>query len=345
MNQQLRKLKVPDQKLDLNLKFYFMLKHLVKTKLTDRQLLQFKEYLNLYGTCWLDQNASFTFALPKTKGGENQKGYLLDIYTFIEKKEDIDLLTFALNLYAIKDLLLEGAKFKCLLIQDDLKKLHPLSIQYDKKTLVTPYTTRVNGALLALLFFDKLETKDFTFCTEDATEFFSKLSKDANVLCEQGLEPNQIFMLMFSESINQSIISNSGSNYEDRIRSVLVNTGIPKEDITKIHDANDKSTEFDFFFTLEGKTIGIGAKRTLRERYKQFIKTAHTSRLDVMICITLGVDATEDKVRTICRQHNVILFVADEIYQEREYLQQEQNCYSVNALTLDTLKELANSYN
>jgi hypothetical protein len=345
MNQQLRKLKVPEQKLDLNLKFYFMLKHLVKTKLTDRQVLQFKEYLNLYGTCWLDQNASFTFALPQTKGGENQKGYLLDIYTFVKTKEDIKLLLFALNLYAIKDLLLEEAKLKCLLLQDDLLKLHPLSIQYDKKTLVTPYTTRVNGALLALLFFNKLETQDFIFCTEDTIEFFNKLSKDASFLCKQGLEPNQIFMLMFSESIYQSVRSTSGSNYEERIKSVLVNTGIPNESITKIHDANDKSTEFDFFFTLEGKTIGIGAKRTLRERYKQFIKTAHTSPLDLMICITLGVDATEDKVQTICRQHNVLLFVADEIYQEREYLQQEQNCYSVNDLTLDTLKKLANSHN
>ena len=110
---------------------------------------------------------------------------------------------------------------------------------------------------------------------------------------------------------------------------------------TKEHDTNDKSTEFDFFFTLNNKTIGIGAKRTLRERYKQFIKTAQSSPLDVMICITLCVDATEEKVRIIYNQHKVILFVSDEVYQEREFLQNEPNCYSVNELTLETLERLA----
>ena len=343
MKHELKKLTVPNEKLDFNLKFYFMLKHLVKTKLADRQVLQLREYLNLYGKSLLDKKASFAFNLPETKQGETQKGHLFDIFTFIDKKEDLDLFSFALNLYAIKDLLLEEAKLKCLLIQDDLTKLHPLSIQYDKKTLVTPYTTRVNGVLLALLFFNKLETQDLTFCTEDATEFFRKLSNDAVALSKKGLEPNQIFMLMFSESINQSIISNSGSNYEDRIRSVLVKAGVPNESITKEHDANDKSTEFDFFFTLEGKTIGIGAKRTLRERYKQFAKTAHTSKIDVWIEITLGVDSTEGKVQTICQQHDIVLFVADEIYQTHGYLQNEKNCYSVNDLTLDTLKKLADS--
>jgi hypothetical protein len=46
--------------------------------------------------------------------------------------------------------------------------------------------------------------------------------------------------------------------------------------------------EFELFFELDGRTYGIGAKRTLRERYKQFIKTSHTSKIDVMIEITLG---------------------------------------------------------
>jgi hypothetical protein len=93
-----------------------------------------------------------------------------------------------------------------------------------------------------------------------------------------GLESNQIFMLMFSESINQSIISDSGSNYENRILSVLNKIGI--KNIRKIHDESDKSTEYDFFFEIDGKSYGIGAKRTLRERYKQFIKTKLTTKID-----------------------------------------------------------------
>ena len=98
-----------------------------------------------------------------------------------------------------------------------------------------------------------------------------------------GVEPNQIFMLMFSESINQSIISDSGSNYEDRIMSVLTSIGIDESKIKKTHDKDDSSTEFDFFFELKNKTYGIGAKRTLRERYKQFIKTTQMTKIDVMM--------------------------------------------------------------
>jgi hypothetical protein len=146
-------------------------------------------------------------------------------------------------------------------------------------------------------------------------------------------------MLMFSESINQSIISDSGSNYEDRILTVLTSIGINANDISKIHDKDDSSTEFDFFFELQNKTYGIGAKRTLRERYKQFIKTAQMSDIDVMIEITLGIDLTRAKVEAI-RRHDVFLFVADEIY--NSYLQNIDGVYSSKNLTYAVLKGLSN---
>ena len=117
------------------------------------------------------------------------------------------------------------------------------------------------------------------FMSENAHDFLISLSQEARQFYTLGLEANQIFMLMFSEVINQSIISDSGSNYESRILSVLSHTGI--KNIQKKHDDNDKSTEFDFFFEIDGKTYGIGAKRTLRERYKQFSKTSLTSKIDV----------------------------------------------------------------
>jgi hypothetical protein len=70
---------------------------------------------------------------------------------------------------------------------------------------------------------------------------------------------------MFTESVNQSITSLSGSNYEDRITEILVAQGINKEDISKIHDDVDKSTEFDHIFSYKGKSIGISAKEHSRE--------------------------------------------------------------------------------
>jgi UDP-N-acetylglucosamine 4,6-dehydratase len=42
----------------------------------------------------------------------------------------------------------------------------------------------------------------------------------------------------------------------------------------RIHDKFDQSTEYDFYFKIDKISYGIGAKRTLRERYKQFIKTS-----------------------------------------------------------------------
>lgn len=150
-------------------------------------------------------------------------------------------------------------------------------------------------------------------------------------------------MLILNESINQSIISDSGSDYEERIKNKLISIGIQEENIEKKHDEEDSSTEFDFFFIFEERSYGIGAKRTLRERYKQFIKTSQMSKLDVMIEITLDVDLSEEKVKAI-RKHGIYLFVADETYQQFQYLQQTNGVYSCNDLNTELLKELQNSF-
>ena len=147
-------------------------------------------------------------------------------------------------------------------------------------------------------------------------------------------------MLLFNESINQSITSDSSSDYENRIKSVLINLGISENDIKKVHDDLDKSTEFDLFFQINGKTYGIGAKRTLRERYKQFIKTVQMTPIDVMIEITLVTDLTFEKAKSIVA-HGVYLFVSDEIYQQVKYLQDIDGVYSCNQLSLDLLVDLA----
>jgi hypothetical protein len=63
------------------------------------------------------------------------------------------------------------------------------------------------------------------------------------------------------------------------------------------------------------------------------------TKIDVMIEITLGIDLTEEKVKAIIN-HNVYLFVADEIYSTYEYLQNINGVYSSKDLTLQTLKTL-----
>ena len=63
------------------------------------------------------------------------------------------------------------------------------------------------------------------------------------------------------------------------------------------------------------------------------------SKIDVMIEITLGIDLTKDKVEAI-RNHNIYLFVADEVYTQNKYLQSIEGIFSVTDLTMNTLKKL-----
>jgi hypothetical protein len=330
------KFKIEDQKFSINLKFYFWLKHLVKTNLTDtqsRDLLARLISQNDYEQVVINLDTFLNGFKGKTKSSA-----FIHLISNIMDMRDVEIFLFSLQLYIIKDLLLAESKLKNILAIHS-QKLDLLSIAYDEESLYSPYATRVNGALLALLFFEKLESGKMNFMSQDAQQYLSLLSKSYLKLKDMGLEANQIFMLMFSESINQSIISDSGSNYEDRIMNVLLSIGIHKDSITKTHDKNDKSTEFDLFFELEGKTYGIGAKRTLRERYKQFIKTALSSKIDVMIEITLGLDLNYEKAKTILA-HGVKIFVADEIYNSRNFMQTLDGIFSVKDLTLQTLKKL-----
>jgi hypothetical protein len=339
----IEKIDITKEKFDVNLKFYFILKYLLKANLSDKDVNKIMQLYSLYNN-YLFKSMLFEKLeqfFGSSKSGVKKQKFMLDILELFNSALDIKLFMFALKLFLIKPLLLQEAKTRDLLDMSQLPKLNPLSLAYDKVTLFSPYSTRVSGALLSLLFFRKLEEQDNLFLSSDTTSFLKELSFEALELKKIGIEPNQIFMLMFSESINQSIISDSGSNYEDRIHSILLTIGINANSISKIHDDNDSSTEFDFFFSLDEKTYGIGAKRTLRERYKQFIKTAQMSQIDVMIEITLGIDLTQEKVKAI-RNHNIFLFVADEIYESQKYLQETSGVFSAKDLTIETLKKLIN---
>jgi hypothetical protein len=331
----MEKLKIDEKKFDINLQFYFLQKQVVKAKLTETQVNNLISSINPKNFKLSIQNLeSFIYPLEGDK-----RDFLSSILNSIKNQLDLLILLFTLKLFSIRALLLQEAKLKDVTTASQLSKLNPLSLEYDNLSVKRPYTTRVNGALLSLLFFSNIENGKTNFMAKESQSFLKDLSSLAKILKKKGLEPNQIFMLMFTESMNQSIISESGGNYEDRILSVLVGMGIPAESIAKTHDKADASTEFDFFFELDGKTYGIGAKRTLRERYKQFIKTAQTSKINVMIEITLGLDLNEPKAQTI-RKHGTYIFVADEVYNSRKFLQKIKGVYSVKKLTLPFLKSL-----
>ena len=326
----IQKLQISKEKIDINLQFYIFLKYLVKLRPHYNVINKIlEEYILLKN--------DITLFCDQLEEIYKNNTIIQEIIIRFQKEEDIELFVFSLKLYQIKDLLLQEAKITESTDIQKLANINPLSLEYDNISVLKPYTTRVSGALLALLFFDKIEKGETNFMSESAYDFLQSLSQTALKFKKNGLEPNQIFMLMFSESINQSIKSDSGSDYERRILSVLRKSGILN--ITKTHDKNDKSTEFDFFFEIDGRTFGIGAKRTLRERYKQFIKTAITSKIDIMIEVTLGLDLNEEKAKTITT-HGTYLFVADEVYQTREFLQKLDKVFSVKDLNLKTLKAM-----
>lgn len=334
------KVVIKRDKLDANFKLYLFLKELNGAiKLSDNEI---NIFLESYFTNYKLSHKKMVAILINLVDGftDRKKAPLLALLYQIKNAIELEIFIFALKLIQIKPLLLAEAKLTEIAGLSRLKKINQLSIEYDTISKSRPYYTRVNGALLSLLFFSKLEERDSSFISESTEQYIATLFQQYKHLKDNGLEPNQMFMLMFSESINQSIISDAGSSYEDRIFNILVGLGIKSSDIRKMHDENDKSTEFDFFFKLNGKSYGIGAKRTLRERYKQFIKTANMSELDVMIEITLGLDLSEEKAKSI-RNHNVYLFVADEIYASKEYLQRIEGIYPAGELNINLLKKLS----
>ncbi len=336
----IQKIQISQEKIDINLQFYCFLKYTVKLKPSAQQVSKIiEEYGLLKDSANLfSQKLEEIFTTKSKKTKHNAKLEMVqDMIARFQKEKDIELFVFGLKLYQIKDLLLQEAKITESTDIQKLGNINPLSLEYDRISVLKPYTTRVSGALLALLFFDKIEKGETNFMSENAYDFLQSLSQTALKFKKNGLEPNQIFMLMFSEVVNQSIVSDSGTNYESRILSVLSKNGILN--IAKTHDKNDKSTEFDFFFEIDGRTFGIGAKRTLRKRYKQFIKTAITSKIDVMIEITLGLDLNEEKAKTIIA-HGTYLFVADEVYQTRDFLQKLDKVFSVKDLNLTNLVSL-----
>ena len=334
----INKLTIKEKIFDINLVFYNFLKKITQAKFTDNQI---NDILAIYYSN-IKLDIEMLKELIYSYIDENIKR--VEISTISNVIADIDhnnigIFIFALKLNLIKGLLLQEAKITQTIKAQDLEGLNQLSLAYDKVSTQVAYATRISGALLSLLFFQKLEEGDNNFIAESTKMFLDSLILTYKSLSEQGLEPNQIFMLLFSESINQSITSSAGASYEDRIKNILISMGIPLDDISKMHDKSDSSTEFDFYFKYKGRSFGIGAKRTLRERYKQFIKTSQMSKLDVMIEFTLGTDLRENIAKSI-RAHEVYLFVADEIYEIKKYLQVMEGIYPASVFNKELLEKL-----
>ena len=155
----IQKLQISQAKIDINLQFYFFLKYSIKLKPSDIQLEQMLEILNssALNTVGGKKLSLENIFIAKNPDTFNAKAEIIkEILLKCDRLIDLQLLSIALRLYQIKDLLLQEAKIIKNIKLEKLKTLHPLSLEYDALSILKPYSTRVNGALLSLLFFEKL---------------------------------------------------------------------------------------------------------------------------------------------------------------------------------------------
>lgn len=59
-------------------------------------------------------------------------------------------------------------------------------MEYEKISLLKPYKKRVSGALLSLLFFEKIDNSEFNFMSKDSLNYISDLSKKAKKFKKNG---------------------------------------------------------------------------------------------------------------------------------------------------------------
>lgn len=179
-----------------------------------------------------------------------------------------------------------------------------LSLEYDMSCLCMPYGQKVVSSLLVYSLTNLDRKTEFILSSSNVRvkEINSKLRclvDNYNINC------NNMLLLIVDESISQSIKSNAGSDYEDRVYSML-NGNVDNLD-DHIHDSKISAMEYDYTFEINNKKVGVSAKRTLRERYKQNHEDIDVLDVDYVILFTLGTDLNEDKVNSILEKKDYIL--------------------------------------
>lgn len=187
---------------------------------------------------------------------------------------------------------------------------YKLTMTYDNYTALSPYSERVFSAWLL---------------NSEAEAQVKVKTEDAK---------NNVFQVILDESIMQSGRSSSGGDYEGRIAELFKFCNLV---FTQHHyEEKDQSQEHDLLIQYKGKTIGVGAKRTLRERYKQY----NPAEVDFSIVFTIGEDLNEPKSKTITDAYGSYIFVADEIYEQASFLKDNKKIFKVTDFSIKILDEI-----
>lgn len=337
-----------------NLNFYKVLKQLLKCKFSDKQLIYFKEMLISsdkktidifsYKNLFLENKEICTPSIARY----SDFSLLINLIDILGDEKWVNFIVVGLDLLSIKELILVEAKqyTKNYYEKSILEIKDKLSIKYDVLSLDIPYGKRVLSKLLAFFICDSSEfvnsTQDIMLSKIFNRKEIKELKDKFNELkLKYKISIEGIYSLIISESVNQSILSEAGSSYENRVSQTLLNVAEKLEGHS--HDKNINSHEYDFKFTIEDKEIGVSAKKTLRERYKQNFEDVSLLEVDYMCLITLGIDLNEAKLNNILAKEKYFIIVSDEIFQNTKYLKENSRVLSSKNLTKENIKKLINN--
>ena len=280
--------------------------------------------------------------LLENKLNTSKKSEKIAEYTRIvnlwKTNSDSDLFIMAIYLIKIKEDIINKVKKT---MNSKVINYDKLSLKYDNESSLTAFDARVTSCIYSKeiikdLLNNKESKKIVSLSKEEQLNLYKLIKKFPKIDLES------CFMPIILESINQGITSNAGSSYEDRIYDKLIEIGIHKSNITEYGHSEVGSVEHDFIFKYKNKLIGISAKRTLRERYKQYVNLAENTETDYMIAITLGTDLTINKAKTIVH-FGVKLFIAPEIYKNNKDLQKIDGVYPTTKFNKKTFDKIIKS--
>ena len=329
-----------------SLLFYTILKILVQCKLSEVKLIRLQEIVNSKTINCLNNSLKlrkYLLSIQDINGFESATRSNYELFVNTLNENNLDCWKFctdlSVDLLLVKGLILQESKAY---INNQIKKdvysiTDKLSMQYDISNLEIPYGLRVMCSLMSYAV--TTADRDSEFILKSTNDTLVNIQEKVKTLKEKyKVTANNVYSLIVGESVNQSIVSDAGSSYEARFNEMIL--PVVDEVIGHSHDSKIPSVEYDFILIKNGKRIGVSAKRTLRERYKQNFEDIDNLDVDYMFLVTLGTDLNEDKMNNILQRDKIFIIVASENYESKDYLKNNPRVISSKELNEDKINSI-----
>ncbi|MDO4271605.1 MAG: hypothetical protein Q4C83_01305 [Candidatus Saccharibacteria bacterium] len=340
---------IEDTVYENNLYFYTILKMLVQCRMSNPKMISLQNALHGYhmGQYEIDniKRTLLDLDVYVSIKSDNWLSYenLINMLDANNKEMWFDMMDVAIDLILYKGLILEEAKAYTNQRQKDFeaRTFDKLSLEYDSGNLKLPYGRKVMGSLLvyALTNMDRVNNFILESSGRSIQNINSKLELLANLY---HINSNNMMILIVDESVMQSNKSTAGSSYEERVKQMI--SPLVDDLQGHSHDENIMAMEYDFTFEIDNKRIGVSAKRTLRERYKQNHESVDDLSVDGVMVFTLGTDLNVDKMRSLLQKDKTFIVVAREVYNSRSYLKNNDRVISSADLGREKLRDICTRF-